>query len=339
MTTDLAAHPATGIRLDGLTKTFKSPQGPVPAVRGIDIAIAPGETVALLGPNGAGKSTTIDMLLGLTAPDSGRVTVFGMTPDNAIAAGSIGAMLQVGGVIQHLTVRELVAMVASLYPAPLGVEEVIELTGIGDIAGRKTTKLSGGQTQRLRFAIALVSNPDLLVLDEPTVALDVEARRDFWATMRTFAARGKTVVFATHYLEEADAYADRIILMAHGRVVADGPATEIKATVGSRSIRATLPGADLHALAALPGVTNVDTRGEGVIINCSDSDAALRALLTTYPRARDIEVAPRAPAAPSAGRSARPPQRAARTAQPAARTTTVALRASRIRPAGAPAPR
>ncbi|MEY2434017.1 MAG: type transport system ATP-binding protein, partial [Acidimicrobiaceae bacterium] len=161
---------------------------------------------------------------------------------------------------------------------------------VGDLANRKTNKLSGGQTQRLRFAIALVSNPDLLVLDEPTVALDVEARREFWTTMREFVSRGKTVVFATHYLEEADAYADRIILMANGRIVADGPATEIKATVGTRTIKATLPDADLAAIAALPGVTNVDTRGEAVVINCSDSDAALRALLPVFPQAHDIEV-------------------------------------------------
>jgi ABC-2 type transport system ATP-binding protein len=290
MTTRVAGTTTSGIQLTGLTKSFKSPQGPVHAVRGIDIAIAPGETVALLGPNGAGKSTTIDMLLGLLRPDSGSVSVFDMTPEEAIAAGAVGAMLQVGGVIQYLTVRELITMVASLYPHPLDVDEVIELTRIGDLADRRTTKLSGGQTQRLRFAICLISNPDLLVLDEPTVALDVEARRDFWTTMREFAARGKTVVFATHYLEEADAYADRIILMAHGRIVADGAATEIKAHVGLRTIRATLPDPDLPALAALAGVTNVDTRGDAVILNCSDSDAALRAMLPAFPSAHDIEV-------------------------------------------------
>jgi ABC-2 type transport system ATP-binding protein len=290
MTTHLASQGTAGVRLSGLTKSFRTPEGRVHAVRGVDISIAPGETVALLGPNGAGKSTTIDMLLGLLAPDSGTVSVFGMKPADAISAGAVGGMLQTGGVIQYLSVRELVTMVASLYPKPLGVDEVIELTGIGDIAARKTTKLSGGQTQRLRFAIALVSNPDLLVLDEPTVALDVEARREFWSTMRAFVSRGKTVVFATHYLEEADAYADRIILLANGRVVADGPATEIKATVGSRTIRATLPDADLAALAALPGVTNVDTRGEAVIINCSNSDTALRAVLRAFPTAHDIEV-------------------------------------------------
>ena len=289
-TATTASPPTTGIHIAGLTRTFRSPQGPVHAVRGIDISIAPGETVALLGPNGAGKSTTIDMLLGLLPPDAGTVTVFGMTPSDAIAAGAVGAMLQVGSVIQDLSVRELVTMMASLYPSPLPVDDAIALAKIEDLVGRKTTRLSGGQTQRLRFALALVSNPDLLVLDEPTVALDVEARRDFWTTMREFASRGKTVVFATHYLEEADAYADRIILMAHGRVVADGPATEIKATVGMRTIRATLPGPDLARLAALPGVTAADSRGESVILNCSDSDAALRALLPAFPDARDIDV-------------------------------------------------
>ena len=285
-----ASPPTTGIHMAGLTRSFRSPQGPVHAVRGIEISIAPGETVALLGPNGAGKSTTIDMLLGLLPPDAGMVTVFGMNPSDAIAAGAVGAMLQVGSVIQDLSVRELVTMMASLYPSPLPVDDAIALAKIEDLVGRKTTRLSGGQTQRLRFALALVSNPDLLVLDEPTVALDVEARRDFWTTMREFASRGKTVVFATHYLEEADAYADRIILMAHGRVVADGPATAIKATVGMRTIRATLPDPDLGRLAALPGVTAADSRGESVILNCSDSDAALRALLPAFPDARDIDV-------------------------------------------------
>ena len=288
--TDVARSTTTGVKLHGLTKSFKSPQGPVHAVRGLDLQIDVGETVALLGPNGAGKSTTIDMILGLLKPGAGTIELFGRSPADAIAAGAVGGMLQVGGVISDLNVRELLDMVASLYPNPLGVDEVIELTRITDLAARKTTKLSGGQTQRLRFAVALIANPDLLILDEPTVAMDVESRRQFWTTMRQFATRGKTVVFATHYLEEADAYADRIILMSHGKVVADGPATEIKATVGLRTIRATLPGANLASLAALPGVTNVDTRGEGVIINCSDSDTALRAFLAAEPAARDIEV-------------------------------------------------
>jgi ABC-2 type transport system ATP-binding protein len=290
VTTHTANPVTTGIQLSGLRKTFRTPEGPLHAVRGVDISIAPGETVALLGPNGAGKSTTIDMLLGLLPPDSGTVSLFGMKPADAIKLGAIGAMLQTGSLIRYLSVRELIAMMGALFPNPYGVDEVLDLTGIADIAGRRVQKLSGGQTQRVRFAIALVSNPDLLVLDEPTVGMDVESRHGFWTTMRRFASSGKTVVFATHYLEEADTYADRIILMARGEIVADGPATEIKATVGLRTIRATLPGVDPAVLAALPGVTHAETRGESVILNCSDSDAAIRALLPAFSRARDIEI-------------------------------------------------
>jgi ABC-2 type transport system ATP-binding protein len=264
--------------------------GAVRAVDGVSLSIGAGETVALLGPNGAGKSTTIDMILGLADPDDGAVSVFGHTPAGAVDAGIVGAMLQTGALIRDLSVRELVAMVASLYPNPLDVEETLKLTGLGEKAAQRTQKLSGGETQRARFAVAIVSNPQLLVLDEPTVAMDVEGRHAFWAIMREQAASGKTVLFATHYLEEADAYADRAILMAHGRVVADGPTNEIKAMVGSRTIRATLPGADLDALRALPGVNAAEHRGEAILLSCSDSDAAIRALLAQFPEARDIEI-------------------------------------------------
>jgi len=279
-----------GIQLSGLTKSFRTPTATIQAVRGIDIAIEAGETVALLGPNGAGKSTTIDMLLGLLPPDSGTVSVFGATPDEAIHRGMVGAMLQTGALIRDLSVRELLVMVASLFPQPLDVDETLELTGISSIAGQRTQKLSGGQTQRVRFALALLTNPDLLVLDEPTVAMDVESRHAFWTTMRAFASRGKTIVFATHYLEEADEYADRAVLMAHGRIVADGPTTEIKAMVGTRTIRATLPLVDLDKLGGLPGVTRVDRRGEAVVLTCSDSDRTIRALVAEFPDARDIEI-------------------------------------------------
>jgi ABC-2 type transport system ATP-binding protein len=271
-------------------RDLRKSYGSIEAVRGIDISIDAGETVALLGPNGAGKSTTIDMILGLAQPDGGSVSVFGDAPTAAVDAGSVGAMLQTGALIRDLSVRELVEMVASLYPAPLGAQEALELTGLEEIAGQRTQKLSGGQTQRVRFAVALVSNPKLLVLDEPTVAMDVEGRHSFWTTMRELAAQGKTVLFATHYLEEADAYADRAVLMAHGEVVADGPTNEIKAMVGSRTIRATLPGVDLDALARLPGVNGAERRGEAVVLSCADSDAAIRALLEAHRDARDIEI-------------------------------------------------
>jgi ABC-2 type transport system ATP-binding protein len=285
---DAVSAPSTraGIELAALTKSY----GAVRAVDGINLTIQGGETVALLGPNGAGKSTTIDMILGLAKPDAGSVRVFGKTPAEAVRAGAIGAMLQTGSLLRDLNVRELIDMMASLYPNPLGVDEVLEMAGITDIAGRRTQKLSGGQTQRVRAAIALVSNPQLLILDEPTVAMDVEVRRDFWTSMRGFAAAGKTVVFATHYLEEADSYADRIVLMARGAIVADGPATEIKATVGLRTIKATLPGVPINALTSLDGVQSAELRGDAVVMHCQDSDLAIRALLRDYPAASDIEI-------------------------------------------------
>ena len=270
----------------GLTKSF----GAVRAVRGLDFEMSRGSTVALLGPNGAGKTTTIDMMIGLTRPDAGAVSLFGATPEEAVKAGMIGAMTQTGQLIEYLSVRELVTMMAAIYPSPLDVDEALQISGADAFADRQTRKLSGGETQRVRFAIALVADAELLVLDEPTVALDVEGRRDFWSAMRAFAARGKTVIFATHYLEEADAYADRVILMSHGRIVADGAPTEIKATVGGRIIRATLPGVALASLQTLRGVTTVDRKGDAVTLNCSDSDATLHELLAAFPEIRDIEV-------------------------------------------------
>ena len=230
------------------------------------------------------------MMLGLATPDAGSVTIFGDTPRGAVKAGRVGAMSQTGSLIEYLNVREVVTMMASLYPHPLAVDEALEIAGALDFAGRPTRTLSGGQTQRVRFALALVADPDLLVLDEPTAALDVEGRRDFWAAMRTFASRGKTVLFATHYLEEADTYADRIVLMSRGRIVADGAPTEIKATVGGRVIRATLANVKERDLAALRGVTSVERHGDSVVLYCSDSDQTLRQLLERYEHVRDIEV-------------------------------------------------
>jgi len=281
-----AAPPTTLVELAGLEKSF----GLVHAVRGIDLTVAPGEVVAVLGPNGAGKSTTLDMLLGLTVPDRGRVSLLGQTPEEAIRTGTVGAMLQTGGLVRDLTVRELLAMIGSLYPAPLDLDNLLALTGVTEFADQRTHKLSGGQTQRARFALALVSDPDLLVLDEPTVAMDVKSRQVFWSSMRALGRRAKTVIFATHYLEEADLYADRIVLLAQGRVVADGPTTEIKAMVGTRTIEATLPGADPAALTAIPGVSACQVRGDVVTLTCADADTALRGLLPAYPAMHDIEV-------------------------------------------------
>jgi ABC-2 type transport system ATP-binding protein len=283
-----AAGPGRGLAVDirGLHLAY----GPVRAVDGIDLAIAPGETVALLGQNGAGKSTTLDVVLGLARPDAGQVRLFGRTPADAVADGRIGAMLQTGLLVRDLTVRELLTMVAALYRAPLGVDDVLAMTGTADIADRRTQRLSGGQTQRARFAVAMIADPALLVLDEPTVALDPESRHGFWASMRAATAAGKTVLFATHYLDEADAFADRIVVMARGRIVADGPTTEIKARVGRRRVRATLPGVPLTDLGTLAGVATAERHGDTVVLGCPDSDAAVRALLARYPEARDLEV-------------------------------------------------
>jgi ABC-2 type transport system ATP-binding protein len=277
---------ASGVEVRGLTKSY----GSVEAVGGIDLSIAAGETVAILGPNGAGKSTMIDMLLGLTPPDQGTVSVFGLPPAAAVRAGKVGGMLQSGSPLDHLRVRELVRLMASYYPHPLDVDDVLSLTGVDGFAQQWTTKLSGGQAQRVRFAAGIVGDPDLLVLDEPTAAIDVEGRHDFWRAMREIAGRGKTVVFATHYLEEADAFAARIVIMARGRVVADGSSAEIKAMEGLRTIRATLRDADLATLASLPGVEGVDRHTDTVILTCSDPDAALGALYRAFRGVRDIEV-------------------------------------------------
>jgi ABC-2 type transport system ATP-binding protein len=275
----------TAISLTGVTKKY----GAVQAVAGVDLSIRTGEVVALLGPNGAGKSTTIEMLLGLVRPDQGSVQVYGGTPVDAIAQGQIGVMLQSGGIIEDAKVSELVNLVAGLHKDPMPVGEALDRAGIADLADRKMKGLSGGQKQRVRFAMAIIPQPDLIVLDEPTTGMDVESRRDFWASMHAETARGRTVLFATHYLEEADAYADRVVLMRNGKIVADGTAAQIKASVSGRTIRATVPGADLAALASLPGVRNVETRGDVVLLQCADSDDTLHYLLSNT-RAHDIEV-------------------------------------------------
>ncbi len=286
MTTDLDVDVGAAVRLTGLRKAF----GAVTAVDGVDLTVAPGEVVALLGPNGAGKTTTIEMLLGLRDPDEGTASVFGLTPTAAVRSGRVGAMMQSGGLLHDLKVRETVALVAAMHEHPLSVDAALELAGVADLGGRKVESLSGGQRQRVLFALAVVPDPSLVVLDEPTVAMDVESRRAFWASMRVLTDRGRSVLFATHYLEEADQNADRIVLMAAGRVVADGPATEIKATVDVRRIRTTLPGADLEALARLPGVASVQAHGGTVTLTCDDADSALRGLVATQPSARDFEV-------------------------------------------------
>ena len=273
------------VSLSGVTKDF----GAVHAVRGIDLTIQPGEVVAFLGPNGAGKTTTIDMILGLSQPTTGEVEVLGLKPREAIARGLVSAVMQTGGLLKDLSVRETVEYTASLFADTRPVEEVLATAGITEIADRKVQKCSGGEQQRLRFAMALLSDPALLLLDEPTTGMDVEGRRSFWSSIRTDAGKGRTVLFATHYLEEADQYADRIVLISHGRIVADGSGAEIKSLASGRTVRATLADPDTDALTALGGVDSVEVRGESVIVHAKDSDAVARYLLTRTD-ARDVEI-------------------------------------------------
>jgi ABC-2 type transport system ATP-binding protein len=276
------------IGLRGVRKVF----GSVVAVKGIDLDIAPGEIVAFLGPNGAGKTSTIDIILGLSRPTAGEVSVFGMQPRQAISRGLVSAVMQTGGLLKDLTVDETARYTASLFAHSRPVEEVLRRAGISAIADRKVGKCSGGEQQRLRFAMALLSDPELLILDEPTTGMDVEGRRSFWSAIRQDAAMGRTVLFATHYLEEADAYADRIILLRHGQIVADGTSSQVKAMAAGRTVRATLPGADEPALRGLPGADSVEVRGDTVLIHSSDSDAVARYLLTNT-NAKDLEITTR----------------------------------------------
>jgi ABC-2 type transport system ATP-binding protein len=278
--------PAVDLR--GVHKHF----GSVHAVRGVALTIGSGKVMAFLGPNGAGKTSTIDMILGLSRPTAGEVEVYGMAPRQAVRKGLVSAVMQAGGLLKDLTVAETAQYTARLFAVSRPVGEVLERAGITAIAERKVGKCSGGEQQRLRFAMALIPDPQLLILDEPTQGMDVAGRRDFWKAIRDDAAQGRTIVFATHYLEEADAYADRIVLISKGRIVADGTAAEVKGLAAGRTIRATLPGADEAALRAMPGVDGVEVRGDTVLIHSGDTDVVARLLLNQTP-ARDLEITAR----------------------------------------------
>ncbi|MFF4078300.1 ABC transporter ATP-binding protein [Streptomyces sp. NPDC001777] len=298
----------TAVDLAGVGKSFGRAGRTVRAVDGIDLSVARGETVALLGRNGAGKSTTIGLLLGLDEPDTGRVRVLGRSAQQAVRAGLVGAMLQDGQPIQRVTVRELVAFVASTYPKPMPVAEALSLAGLSEYADRRVDKLSGGQVQRVRFAVALAGNPELIVLDEPTAALDVEARRAFWGSMRAYARRGNTVLFSTHYLEEADGNADRIVVVDRGRIVADGTGDALRSSVGSGLVSFDLAGGPTGGLELLPGVVAVEVAGDRALLRTDDSDATvvelarrgmIRDLRVSRATLEDAFLALTSPAAPS----------------------------------------
>lgn len=278
-------QPSQAVLLSGLHKNY----GAVNAVCGIDLCIGKGELVALLGPNGAGKTSTIDIMLGLSRPTLGTAQIFGMPPSNAIRLGLVSAVLQNGGLLKDLTVLETIQYASSLFATSKAPQEVMERAGLAGIANRMVGKCSGGEQQRLRFAMALLPDPTLLVLDEPTQGMDVEGRIDFWEAIRADARRGRTVIFATHYLQEADSYADRIVLMRHGRIVADGSTGSIKRLVSGQIVRAILPEADLSRIGKLPGVESVSINGTVLEIECGDSDGVARYLLN-HTGAHNLEI-------------------------------------------------
>ena len=285
MTTTTVRTEALSLR--GVTRTY----GQVRALDALDLEIRPGEIVALLGPNGAGKSTAMEMMVGLATPESGSVHVLGADPVTATRTGLIGTMLQSGALLPDQRVRTMLRMLHSLQAHPMPMADVVARAGIEDLMARKVGALSGGQTQRVRFAIALLGDPQVLLLDEPTVGMDIGARRAFWERMREVAATGRTIVFATHHLEEAEREAGRVIVMDRGRVVADGTGAEIASVVAGRVL--TLRGVTPAQIAALPGVERAEAEEDRVRAVCTDSDAALAELFTgpLARKARDVLVA------------------------------------------------
>jgi ABC-2 type transport system ATP-binding protein len=279
----------TAVDFHGVSRRF----GDTRALDDVSVAIAAGETVALLGPNGAGKTTAIGIMLGLLEPSSGRAETLGMAPHDAVRSGRVGAMLQAAGLPPGARVGELVDLARALYPAPSPRDAILERAGLTALVNRRAETLSGGEAQRVRFAFAIAGDPDLVFLDEPTVAMDVEARRAFWEDMRRFAAEGRTVLFATHYLDEADHIADRIVVLDHGRIVGDGSPDELKATVTERVVRFALPteAASDAMLAGLPGVLRVERHGASLSLLTADADATVRALVAGEVAFRHLEVA------------------------------------------------
>ncbi|WP_167146257.1 ABC transporter ATP-binding protein [Actinomyces sp. ZJ308] len=285
--------PSPAVRARGLRKVF----GGLVAVDDLDLTVRPGEVVAFLGPNGAGKSTTLDMILGLTRPDSGTIELLGRAPDQAVREGRAGVIFQDGGLLDDFTVGETLRVVASMQPHRRGsgpggarLDDIVARTDLGSILSRKVSRCSGGERQRMRLALALLPDPDLLVMDEPTAGMDVSARIAFWETMRVQTRRGRTVLFATHYLEEAASFADRIVIIAHGRLIADGSVDEIRSLGDGALVTATWPGVSEASLGerlatcpAAGSILHAVVHGEHVELRTTDSDAVARWLLTTTP--------------------------------------------------------
>ena len=271
--------------LEGVNKNY----GNIKALRGVDFRVRAGEVVALLGPNGAGKTTAVKLLLGLMLPNSGRVRVFGGDPTNPENRMRTGAMLQVGRVPETLRVREHIDLFSTYYPKPMVAADVLAAAGLENLSNRKFGDLSGGQKQRVLFALAICGDPDLLFLDEPTVGLDVEARRMLWDEIRKMVSRGKTVLLTTHYLQEADALADRVAVINQGEIIAQGTPSEIKAKTAGKRIRC-ITSLSINTLRQIPGVTEVKEDREAVELHAIEAEPIVRELLSRDSQLSGLEV-------------------------------------------------
>ena len=277
-TPNVARTPA--IELTGVSKTFNARSGnPVRALKDASLTVQPGEIIALLGTNGAGKTTLVDIILGLTTPTAGTVRVMGQTPKQAVYNQNIGALMQTGGLLNDLTVKDTLKMIAATFPQHLPLDEVVAQANLEPIYKRRIGKCSGGEQQRIRFALAILGGPDILILDEPTAGMDAGARHRFWDSMKHQAQQGRTIIFATHYLEEADQFAQRIVLINKGEIIADGTTDELRSMNSHRTVTAEFPGG-IPELPELPGVESYETNGNRVQITAQDSDAVARYLLT-----------------------------------------------------------
>jgi ABC-2 type transport system ATP-binding protein len=278
-----SAQPA--VQLEHASKSF----GKVQALKHVSFKVEPGEVIAFLGPNGAGKTTAISLMMGLRAPDSGTATIFGRDPRDPQNRARIGAMLQESDVPSTLKVREVVDFIGRAYSNPLTVAKALEMADLSELANRPASNLSGGQKKRLAFALAVIGNPDVLFLDEPTAALDVEARRGFWEQVGTFTRSGKTIILTTHYLEEADAIAERIVVINQGEIVAQGTPAAIKARVGGKVVRFKSPRLEAVMLEKLP-ITRSSINAESVELYTLEPEQVLRELFSRNIPMSDLEV-------------------------------------------------